>query len=387
MRQVEWFRFGSWAVLIGALFFGGCTRYEPPRFAPGAALAALPELGADDEEKKELQELQKQIEQFVLDKFGTATSPVIVKGSDLRGHDKTWLEKGEQVFSVRCQQCHGVNGDGAGAVAEYLAPPPRDYTKGIFKFTSTPYGSKPRRADLLRTLRQGVRGTSMPTFVELDPQELEAVADYVVYLAQRGEFEQKLVALAGDELELPEESVESILADILASWQEAQSQVVMPVTPMPAMTAETIEKGRALFFGQVCNKCHGLDGRGGLAGKIDIGKDVWGHNAAAADLTSGMYRGGGRPLDLYRRIYSGINGTPMPGFAKTFEAEPDNIWYLVHYVRSTGERRRKNEPPPANPAEGIELPKPTDQPAEAAPSSEAGDENAASTSYDRRRVG
>ena len=63
-----------------------------------------------------------------------------------------------------------------------------------------------------------------------------------------------------------------------------------------------------------------------------------------------MYRGGGRPIDIYRRIYSGINGTPMPGFAQAFANDPDNIWYLVHFVRDTGERRRRNLPPPATPA-------------------------------------
>jgi hypothetical protein len=103
-----------------------------------------------------------------------------------------------------------------------------------------------------------------------------------------------------------------------------------------------------------------LDGRGGLAGNIEIGKDAWGHETAAADLTSGMYRGGGRPIDIYRRIYSGINGTPMPGFAQAFSEEPDNVWYLVHFVRDMGERRRRNLPPGAGPAQ---QPTPTNEPA------------------------
>ena len=76
-----------------------------------------------------------------------------------------------------------------------------------------------------------------------------------------------------------------------------------------------------------------------------MGKDAWGHDAAAADLTSGMFRGGGRPIDIYRRIYSGISGTPMPGFAQVFAKSPDDIWYLVHFIRDMGERRRRNLPP------------------------------------------
>jgi hypothetical protein len=80
-------------------------------------------------------------------------------------------------------------------------------------------------------------------------------------------------------------------------------------------------------------------------GNIEIGKDSWGHMSPAADLTSGMFRGGGRPIDIYRRIHSGINGTAMPAFDQVFAQEPDNIWHLVHFIRDTGERRRRNLPP------------------------------------------
>ena len=41
---------------------------------------------------------------------------------------------------------------------------PRDFTKGIFKFRTTPLGSLPTEADLMRTIRTGVSGTMMPTF-------------------------------------------------------------------------------------------------------------------------------------------------------------------------------------------------------------------------------
>ncbi len=47
-----------------------------------------------------------------------------------------------------------------------------------------------------------------------------------------------------------------------------------------------------------------------------------------------MLHGGRRPLDIYRRIYTGINGTPMPAFGDALADEPDTIWNLVHYVLS-----------------------------------------------------
>lgn len=83
---------------------------------------------------------------------------------------------------------------------------------------------------------------------------------------------------------------------------------------MPAYTPESVAAGAEIFQKRECFKCHGRDGRGGLAGGIDAGKDAWGFTDPAADLTSGMLHGGQSPLDVYRRIYGGINGLPMPGF-------------------------------------------------------------------------
>jgi hypothetical protein len=44
-------------------------------------------------------------------------------------------------------------------------------------------------------------------------------------------------------------------------------------------------------------------------------------------------------VDIYRRIYAGINGTPMPAFATALAEEPEVIWDMVHFVLglATGE--------------------------------------------------
>jgi mono/diheme cytochrome c family protein len=49
------------------------------------------------------------------------------------------------------------------------------------------------------------------------------------------------------------------------------------------------------------------------------------------NLRLGNFRGGRRPIDIYQRITSGIQGTPMPGNTKLTEAE---TWGLVAYVLS-----------------------------------------------------
>ena len=58
--------------------------------------------------------------------------------------------------------------------------------------------------------------------------------------------------------------------------------------------------------------------------------DFWGNKLAPRDLTKGQYRGGRRPLDLYRRMFAGIKGTPMPAFGTVLKDE--EIWDLVNYV-------------------------------------------------------
>jgi mono/diheme cytochrome c family protein len=146
----------------------------------------------------------------------------------------------------------------------------------------------------------------------------------------------------------------------------------MPKSQMPPMTDETVRAGHQLFLQHACNKCHGKFGRGGSMENVDVGVDSWGNKAAAADLSSGMFRGGERPIDIYRRISSGINGTPMPSFEKLFQDDPDAIWQLVHFIRATGERRRQGKPPlseadlPAVPATDT----PATEPAEEAASDE-----------------
>ncbi len=262
------------------------------------------------------------------------------------------LKQGVEIYNRRCVQCHGVTGDGNGPVAKYLYPRPRDYRKGLFKFTTTQYGTRPRREDLIRTLKRGIPGTSMPSFARLSQAELEAVADYVIALSRRGELENLLVLEADpDEPEFDPEIVQEFVDQIAQDWKMADYNIVTPLTPMPEFTAEDVAVGRELFTSEDigCLKCHGADGRGQTAANVVTPlKDVWGHDARAADLTSGIFRGGSEPIDIYRRIYNGINGTPMPGFgtSQKIRDDPELLWKLVAYVLTvSGERRSGTVPP------------------------------------------
>ena len=261
--------------------------------------------------------------------------------TDKPGYDRLRLQHGRAVYTAQCAGCHGTTGDGKGPAGAYLNPPPRDYRNGIFKFTSTPRGSKPRREDLRRILKYGAKGTSMPAFRFLSDEDTEAVIDYVQVLAARGQLEIDLIREAQDELDEADdfdpETVAGFVTDIAASWDRAEDEIVRPLTVNPPRTPETVRAGAVAFAEFACVKCHGAEARGSRA--ADVGQDAWGRTAYPANLAMGMLHGGRRPVDIYRRIYSGINGTPMPSskdpntaINETPEQRSEKIWHLVHFV-------------------------------------------------------
>ncbi|REJ96487.1 MAG: hypothetical protein DWQ35_04640 [Planctomycetota bacterium] len=265
--------------------------------------------------------------------------------------DPQRLIRGRELFGQYCAGCHGVSGDGMGPAGEYLYPPPRDYRPGVFKFTSTPDNFKPRREDIELVIRRGAKGTSMPAFRWLPKQDVAALTDYVILLSRRGELELSLLnyileeGFEEEDFKDPDtlaefrESAFELLARIDERWNDAEDAIVMPEVPEPPRTEETILAGQSLFLDkkQNCYSCHGADARGGIEDDT-LSKDAWGQPAIAANLTTGMYHGGGRPIDLYRRIHSGIT-TRMPAFGTALADDPEQIWHLVHFVQAVGEGR------------------------------------------------
>jgi len=306
----------------------GCQRAAELQFVPSEQVTQLSE------------PLQKTVADQLTHYCGTPTNPKLL-GDDSASREH--LQHGAAVYQKRCVACHGVTGDGAGPAAEYLYPRPRDYRRGFFKFSSTPFGAKPRREDLLRTVRRGAKGTSMPSFALLPDEDIQAVVDYVLALTHRGELEVLLALEAETEDEIAPQRVPELVKEITDQWQKASTQVVLPVTKMPPYTPETVELGKQAFLSEVagCVKCHGPEGRAAFTDHVEEYKDGWGHQTRAADLTSGMFHGGDRPDDIYRRIYAGINGTPMPSFDQKLSAQPETFWHLVHYVKFVSSERRR----------------------------------------------
>ena len=320
----------DWVLLaICVLGCSGCHRAAEPDFNSSTELQALKP------------ELQVPVIKALAEQCATPSQPKMLWRPEF---DAAQLQRGLLVYRKRCVQCHGVSGDGNGPVAASLYPRPRDYRKGIFKFASTPYGAKPLRADLIRTVSRGISGTSMPAFHLLPTSDLEAVVDYVLALTHRGELESQLVLEVSSADAYEDDVLTETIDTIKGRWEQAAQQVYYPLTTEPVFTSENIVAGKAAFLSKGCAQCHGADGRGQTSENLKGDrKDAWGYPTRAADLTSGMLRGGARPIDVYRRIYAGINGTPMPAFNNVLKDEPDTIWNLVAYVLYVSGRRRAGE--------------------------------------------
>jgi mono/diheme cytochrome c family protein len=253
--------------------------------------------------------------------------------------DDATLAKGSELYRIQCLHCHGLTGNGHGPTAPWVNPHPRDYRQGIFKFTSSsqPTGSrKPRRADLLRTLREGVEGTTMPSFNLLGEDSLEALASYVTHLSMRGQLEYDVMKdlFSGEAKDTDVmERVNGHLEAIARYWKEAESSLIRPDpnVPLPSgdKRVESVRNGFRLFRDQSaagCIGCHKDYGR-----EATFFYDTWGTIGRPTDLTTGVYRGGRRPIDFFWRINSGVNGSNMPLFSNVLSTK--DIWDLVNFVQ------------------------------------------------------
>ena len=292
------------------------------------------------------------------------------------------------LFNEHCVRCHGVSGGGDGPASLLQNPYPRDFRAGIYKWKSTSRGAKPTKSDLAKVIRHGVPGTGMPAFAQMHEEDLQAVIDYVIYLSVRGEFERRLLFGSVDELgydatrpagsvdlsaftgegEEARELVLAILDDVSFSWTNADRKVVS-VPDRPSEDADAIARGKALFHGQIanCAACHGADGHADSVTTLDY--DDWTKEFTTRlgiapadreavrpfrevgaprprpihprDLSEGVFRGGGDPETIYRRLVTGIAGSPMPGLIVVDDGSKvglttEQVWDLVQYVRSLG---------------------------------------------------
>lgn len=253
------------------------------------------------------------------------------------------VEAGKKVYEKKCIHCHGEKGDGKGPAAPFLFPPPRDFTRGIYKIKSTPRGELPLDEDLFNIITRGMPGSSMPGWDHLSYKERWGLVYFIKTFSER-------FTRAKEEGQHP-------------------SPAIKVGDPIPS-SPESIKKGEDIFFELECDICHGNKGRGDGFKALKL-KTKWGGRVLPRNLTRRwLFRRSAdpKPRDIYLTVRIGVEGTPMPSFAKDLdepgedlleemEEEGDNsegaekedhekmsgderTWHLVNYVLSLSEEKK-----------------------------------------------
>lgn len=203
---------------------------------------------------------------------------------------------GPRIYAKRCAVCHGPDGRGNGPAAPSLTPHPRDFTKGQFKYKSTPPGQPPTDEDLVRVITNGLTASAMPYWRDL----------------------------------LTEQEIREVVAHIKTLSPVFLKTVPRPLQISPHLPADaaSLERGKAFFVGAGCSVCHGPDGRGMIPMK-----DTNGHTVISRDLSAPWtFRGGSTPEQIWLRITTGLAPSPMPPFETVLS--PTQRWDVVNYVLS-----------------------------------------------------
>ena len=214
---------------------------------------------------------------------------------------------GRVLYGRWCAMCHGETGAGDGPMGERLDPRPRDLTAALYQIRTTASGELPADEDVRRVIDEGIPGTAMPGWKNrLSDRERDSLVQYV---------------------------------KTLSNYFVGPSPLSITITEPPAGSAEALAGGRAVYDEMQCFKCHGDEGRGDGPSASELSDD-WGQPIQPADLTKGSRFNGGSSLqDIYTRLRTGMDGTPMPSSGDAVDAgviSDEQLWQLAYYVRSLG---------------------------------------------------
>ena len=203
------------------------------------------------------------------------------------------IPAGERVFRDNCAVCHGATGDGQGMAAHHFKMPPRDLTKGRFKFRSTASGQIPSDADLVLTIVRGIPSTGMVPQDHLSGDEVRAVIAFVKSLSPR--------------------------------FADGKAPGVLAIPAAPPATPEAVGRGARVYVKGECGECHGKEARGDGPSAKDL-------SVRPSDLTRRPFKSGPTAGDIVRTLLTGLDGTPMPSYYQVLE--DDELWDLAYWLDS-----------------------------------------------------
>jgi DMSO reductase family type II enzyme heme b subunit len=214
--------------------------------------------------------------------------------------------EGKAVYDRWCAGCHGVDGKGVGPGAARMLPRPRDFTRAQYQIRTTASGELPTDADIRHVIDVGMPGTAMPGWEEILTEDERD--QLVAYLKTFSRF-----------------------------FEGAQPPTLVEFSDAPGSSEERIAEGREAYVEIECAKCHGDAGRANGESAPTLDDDL-GFPIYPANLAQNWeFNGGGTVEDIYRRLRTGLDGTPMPTFDDLIAAgvvTDDQLWSLAHYVRS-----------------------------------------------------
>ncbi len=204
------------------------------------------------------------------------------------------LNDSSGTYSTLCARCHGDLGNGKGLISVYLDPYPRDLTKAGFMNSKT-------EERLMKSIREGVTGTSMPAWGRvLNDEQIRGVLDHI----------QK-----------------NYVKD---SRRPLKTRPLPETNPVQA-GAESINRGEQLYL-QRCTGCHGKKADGKGPNSLDIQPRP--RNLRNADFMNSI-----SDRRLFESILYGVQGTAMPPWVDYGLTQKD-VGDLVNYLKSFNQGKK-----------------------------------------------
>jgi len=262
------------------------------------------------------------------------------------------VEEGRLNYQRYCIGCHGVTGDGNGEAAGFLSPRPRNFVSAAFKFSSTRSGQLPTDEDLKRTIRNGLRGSAMPSFALLPNRTVDALVAYLKTFSPK--WKERDPAAQVPFVEDPYKSIDD-RAKAIARGEAVYHGYSICWSCHPAYVPETkINEHLAVFGGSPRSEFR-PDLNESVGKPNDDGELIY-----PPDFRRDFVRSGTRVEDLYRSISAGISGTAMPTWVDSIDvpgahpgdppiASLEDLWAMAYYVQSLIAQR----PPLLKPGEFV----------------------------------